>query len=447
MDWQKDYYSKFKSADEAVKVVKSGDTVVYGEFVMASMFLDKALAKRVNEFENVLLRSTTCPFPPAVVLADTKMEHVMYNDWHFSPASRKLSDVGLCRYIPMNYHEGPNTIERGLVGEIDVAMIMVAPPDEDGYLNLGTSSSITPMYLKHAKYVIAEINESVPRCYCDESSRVHVSRIDCFVQGPNRPLIEVPTAPATEVDSKIAELVVSLVEDRSCVQLGIGSMPNAVGSLIAQSDLKDLGVHTEMLCDAYVDMALAGRITNKYKTTDPGKMVYTFAMGTKKLYDFLDGNPECMIAPVNYTNDPFLVASNDKMVCLNNALEVDLYGQVASESSGIRQISGTGGQLDFIIAATHSKGGKGLICLSSTYTDKDGVMQSRIRPFIDPCTIVTVPRSYTQFVITEYGIADLRGKTTWERAEALINIAHPDFREQLIQDAEKQHIWAQSFKR
>ena len=202
-----------------------------------------------------------------------------------------------------------------------------------------------------------------------------------------------------------------------------------------------------MLCDAYVDMALAGRITNKYKTTDPGKMVYTFAMGTKKLYDFLDGNPECMIAPVNYTNDPFLVASNDKMVCLNNALEVDLYGQVASESSGIRQISGTGGQLDFIIAATHSKGGKGLICLSSTYTDKDGVMQSRIRPFIDPCTIVTVPRSYTQFVITEYGIADLRGKTTWERAEALINIAHPDFREQLIQDAEKQHIWAQSFKR
>lgn len=447
MNWQTDYYSKFKTADEAVKVVKSGDTVVYGEFVMCSMYLDKALAKRVNEFEHVLLRSTTCPFPPAVVTADPKMEHVMYNDWHFSPASRKLSDVKLCRYVPMNYHEGPETIRRGLVGDIDVAMLMVAPPDDEGYVNLGASSSITPTYIKCAKHIIAEVNEAVPRCFCDESSRVHVSQIDCFVQGPNRPLIEVPTAPETEADRRIAQLVVSLVGDRACVQLGIGSMPNAVGSLIAKSGLKDLGVHTEMLCDAYVDMAEAGCISNKYKTTDPGKIVYTFAMGTKRLYDFLDGNPDCMIAPVDYTNDPFIIASNDNMVCLNNALEVDLYGQVASESSGIRQISGTGGQLDFIIAAAHSKGGKGLICLSSTYTDKEGVLQSRIRPFIDPCTIVTVPRSYSQFVITEYGIADLRAKTTWERAEALISIAHPDFRDQLIADADRQRIWAGSNKR
>ena len=440
MNWKEEYESKFKSAGEAVSVVKDGDSVAYGEFVMASMLLDAAFAARVPQLHDIILRSTTCPFPPKAVLADPKLEHVMYNDWHFSPASRKLCDAGLCRYVPMNYHAGPETIRRGLIDRIDVAMLMVSPPDEEGYVSLGTSSSITPIYIRSARYIIAEVNESVPRTFCDEESRVHVSQIDCFVQGPNRPLIEVPTPPPNEVDEKIAELVVSLISDGACIQLGIGSMPNAVGGLIAQSGLKDLGVHTEMLCDAYVAMAEAGCITGKYKTTDPGKIVYTFAMGTKKLYDFLDGNPDCLLAPVDYTNDPYIISKNDNMVCLNNAIEVDLYGQVASETSGPRQISGTGGQLDFIQAAARSKGGKGLICLSSTYTERDGTVHSRILPHLGPCQIVTVPRSFNQFVITEYGIADLRAKTTWERAEALISVAHPDFREELIRQAEAQGL-------
>ena len=440
MSWKEDYQSRFKSAEEAVSVVKDGDSVAYGEFVMASMFLDGAFARRVPELKNIILRATTCPFPPKAVLADPKLEHVMYNDWHFSPASRKLCDAGLCRYVPMNYHAGPETIRRGLIDRIDVAMLMVSPPDDQGYVSLGTSSSITPTYIQNARYIIAEVNESVPRTFCDDATKVHVSQIDCFVQGPNRPLIEVPTPPPTPVDEKIAELVVSLVSDGACIQLGIGSMPNAVGELIAQSGLKDLGVHTEMLCDAYVAMAEAGCITGHYKTTDPGKIVYTFAMGTKKLYDFLDGNPDCLLAPVDYTNDPYIIAKNDNMVCLNNAIEVDLYGQVASETSGPRQISGTGGQLDFIQAAARSKGGKGLICLSSTYADHDGSIRSRILPHLGPCQIVTVPRSFNQFVITEYGIADLRAKTTWERAEALISVAHPDFREGLIHEAEAQGL-------
>lgn len=440
MSWKEDYQSRFKSAEEAVSVVKDGDSVAYGEFVMASMLLDGAFARRVPELKNIILRATTCPFPPKAVLADPKLEHVMYNDWHFSPASRKLCDAGLCRYVPMNYHAGPETIRRGLIDRIDVAMLMVSPPDDQGYVSLGTSSSITPTYIQNARYIIAEVNESVPRTFCDDATKVHVSQIDCFVQGPNRPLIEVPTPPPTPVDEKIAELVVSLVSDGACIQLGIGSMPNAVGELIAQSGLKDLGVHTEMLCDAYVAMAEAGCITGRYKTTDPGKIVYTFAMGTKKLYDFLDGNPDCLLAPVDYTNDPYIIAKNDNMVCLNNAIEVDLYGQVASETSGPRQISGTGGQLDFIQAAARSKGGKGLICLSSTYADHDGSIRSRILPHLGPCQIVTVPRSFNQFVITEYGIADLRAKTTWERAEALISVAHPDFREGLIHEAEAQGL-------
>ena len=446
MDWKTDYESKFKPVDEAVAVVKDGDQVAYSEFAMASMYLDAAFAKRVPGLHDIILRSTTCLFPPKAVLADPKMEHLMYKDWHFSPASRKLCDRGLCRYIPMNYHQGPKTILSGLVGRLNVLMIMVSPPDSEGYVSLGTSSSITPAYLRNTDYVIAEVNENVPRTFCDEESRVHVSRIDCFVKGPNYPMIEAPTPPPTEVDRKIAELVVSLVGDRACIQLGIGAMPNAVGELIAKAGLKDLGVHTEMLCDAYVSMAEAGCITGKYKTTDPGKIVYTFAMGTQKLYDFLDGNPDCLLAPVDYTNDPFLIARNDNMVCLNNAIEVDLYGQTASETSGIRQISGTGGQLDFLIAAAHSKNGKGLICLSSTFTDGNGEIHSRIQPSLSPCQIVTVPRSYSQFVITEYGIADLRAKTTWERAEALISIAHPDFRTELIHSAEQQGLRIRNIK-
>ena len=437
MNWRELYESRFKTAEEAVKVVKDGDHVAYGEFAMASMFLDAAFAKRVPELHNIILRATTCPFPPKAVLADPQMEHLMYNDWHYSAASRKLGDAGLCRYIPMNYHQGPRTIRSGLVKQIDVLMLMVTPPDEEGYVSLGASSSITPTYLEGPAYVIAEVNERVPRTFCDAASRVPVSRIDCFVQGPNAPLIEVPTPPITDVDRKIAELVVGLIGDRACIQLGIGSMPNAVGELIAQSDLRDLGVHTEMLCDAYVAMAEAGCITGKYKMTDPGKIVYTFALGTKKLYDFLDGNPDCLLAPVDYTNDPYIVAKNDSMVCLNNAIEVDLYGQVASETSGPRQISGTGGQLDFITAAAHSRNGIGLICLSSTYRDQEGKTQSRIRPFLGPGQIVTVPRSYCPVVITEFGAADLRAKTTWERAEELISIAHPDFREELIRQAEQ----------
>ena len=436
MNWKTSYESKFKPAEEAVRAVKDGDHVAYGEFAMASMYLDAAFAKRVPELHDIILRSTTCPFPPKAVLADPKMEHLMYNDWHFSPASRKLGDKGLCRYIPMNYHQGPETIRRGLVKQVDVLMIMVSPPDEEGYVSLGTSSSITPTYLEGAGFVIAEVNDSVPRTFCDAASKVHCSRIDCFVQGPNAPMIEAPTPPPTEVDQKIAGQVVGLIGNGACIQLGIGAMPNAVGELIARSGLRDLGVHTEMLCDAYVSMAEAGCITGRYKTTDPGKIVYTFAMGTRKLYDFLDGNPDCLLAPVDYTNDPYIIAKNDNMICLNNAIEVDLYGQVASETSGPRQISGTGGQLDFISAAARSRNGKGLICLSSTYTDHDGTLHSRIVPFLGPGQIVTVPRSYCPYVITEYGTADLRAKTTWERAEELISIAHPDFREELIRQAE-----------
>jgi acyl-CoA hydrolase len=258
--------------------------------------------------------------------------------------------------------------------------------------------------------------------------------------------VQLPEIPASEADYSIAKQVMSLIEDGSTIQLGIGGLPNIVGSMIANSDLKDLGVHTEMLADSYVDMYEAGRITGKKKSIDKEKMVYTFALGSKKLYDFLDNNPVASIFPVSYTNDPYVIGQNPKVVAINNAIEVDLFSQVASEASGARQISGTGGQLDFIMGAYRSEGGKGLICINSTFTKKDGTVGSRIVPTLSPGTIVTCPRSIVHYVVTEFGIAQLKSKSTWERAEALINIAHPDFREQLIQEANNLGIWRQSNK-
>jgi len=266
------------------------------------------------------------------------------------------------------------------------------------------------------------------------------------VEGDNKPMIQLPELPISDIDKKIAGIVLGEIEDGACLQLGIGAMPNAVGAMIAQSDLKDLGVHTEMLVDSFVDMYEAGRITGRRKQIDKCKMVYTFAMGTNKLYEFLDMNPVCAISPVSYTNDPFIIGQNDKVMAINNAIEVDLYGQVASESSGIRHISGTGGQFDFIFGSYYSREGKGLICLTSTFKDKEGQLQSRIKPILTPGAVVTVPRSVNFYVVTEYGIAMLKAKSTWQRAEALINIAHPDLRDELIKEAERMNIWVRSNK-
>jgi len=352
MDYSAEYRHKLTTADEAVKIVKSGDIVHYGEFVMNSAYLDAALAKRAHELYQVNIISTTCPFIPQTALADPKRAHFIFNDFHLSSASRKLHDKNLCNYIPLNYHEGPSYYQRGYI-EPDVALIKVAPMDKNGYFNFGTSVSFTPYMCDSARIVIAEINNSVPLCLGGNRESIHISEIDYIVEGDNQPMVESPEVPVSDIDKKIASIVMEEIEDGACLQLGIGAMPNAVGAMIAQSDLKDLGVHTEMLVDSFVDIYEAGRITGYRKQLDKRKLVYTFAMGTNKLYNFLDNNLSCAIYPVDYTNNPFVIGQNDKVVAINNAIEVDLYGQVASESSGIRQISGTGGQLDFIIGCSN----------------------------------------------------------------------------------------------
>ncbi|MDD3853895.1 MAG: acetyl-CoA hydrolase/transferase C-terminal domain-containing protein, partial [Syntrophomonadaceae bacterium] len=249
----------------------------------------------------------------------------------------------------------------------------------------------------------------------------------------------------SDVEVKIAEHIIERLYDGNCIQLGIGGTPNAVGKMVAASDLTDLGVHTEMYVDAYLEMFKAGKITGAHKNIDRYKQVYSFAMGSQELYDYLDDNPGLASYSVDYTNSPIVIAQIDNFVSINACIEIDLFGQVCAESVGTRHISGTGGQLDFVEGAYKSKGGQSFICLPSTIEIK-GQVTSRIKPILSPGAIVTDPRTATHMIVTEYGIANMKGRSTWERAEALINIAHPKFRDRLVRDAEKMNIWRQSNK-
>lgn len=445
MNLAAEYKEKLLTADEAAMLVKSGDWVQMGEFVMQPKDCDAALAKRKDELYDVKIRLTTMSWLPEVCKVDPERKHFIMNDWHFSGTSRQLMDMNLCSYIPLNYHEAGSLYEHLL--DVDVSFQPVTAMDKNGFFNFSTSNSMASYSTKKAKILVVEVNKSAPVCLGGMGESIHISDVDYIVESKTNPkLLNIPPAVPTEVDRKIADLVMEQMVDGACLQLGIGAMPNTVGALIAQSDLKDLGVHTEMLVDSFVDMYEAGKITGKRKTLDIGKMVYTFAMGTDKLYQFLDHNPVCASYPVHYCNDPYIIAQNDNVVAVNNALEVDLYGQVASEASAGRQISGTGGQLDFIFGAYHSKGGKPIIALSSTVKKSDGTLTSRITPALSPGTIVTVPRSIAAYIITEYGAFNMKGKSTWERAEGLISIAHPSFQDELIQAAEKAKIWLRSNK-
>lgn len=357
MDYQSEYKSKLVSPEEAVRVVKSGDWVHYGHFVMAPTFLDGYLAKRKDELKGVKVVAVTFPVLAQVAVCDPTREHFIFNDWHFSGGSRKLHDQGLCYYVPLLYHEGPALIDR--YHEPDVFITKVAPMDRNGYFNFSTSNSIHATTARKAKKVIVEVNENAPVCLGGNDEAIHISEVDYIVESDNKPMIQVPNPTPNEVDKAVASHVMELIEDGAVIQLGIGAMPNAVGMMIAQSDLKDLGGHTEMLVDAYVDMYESGVMTGRRKAFDRGRMVFTFAMGTNRLYEFLHQNRACASYQVDYTNNPYISSQHDKLISINNAIEVDLYGQVCSESSGIRHITGTGGQFDFIFAAFRSRGGKG----------------------------------------------------------------------------------------
>ncbi|ABO50310.1 acetyl-CoA hydrolase/transferase [Desulforamulus reducens MI-1] len=440
-----EYKRKLVSADEAVKVIKSGDWIDYGQFAGQVISLDKALAARKEELKDVKVRAMMrVSGMPEIIKADPEAESFSFMSWHCSGIDRKLCDQNLCHYLPMTFRELPVMYERDC--HVDVGMTQVSPMDEHGYFYFGLQNSATKRMLDKAKVVIVEVNKNQPKVFGGNEECIHISEVDYIVEHDS-PMPLIPSAPISELDKKIASYIVPLIEDGSTIQLGVGGMPNAVGNAIAQSDLKDLGIHTEMFVDAMVDMVEAGRVTGKKKNIDKGKIVFTFGLGSQKLYDFVHANPMIATYPVDYCNYPNYIAMNDKVIAINNIIEMDLFGQACSESAGPRHISGTGGQLDFGEGAYFSKDGKAFLCFSSTFTKKDGTLMSRIRPMLTEGAVVTTHRAVTNYVVTEYGIVNLKGRSTWEKAEALISVAHPDFRDQLIKEAQKMNIWRKSNKK
>ena len=446
MNVQELYQQKLTTAEEAVKIVKSGDWVDYGWCCNQPVALDKALAARKDELFDVKIHGGVTMWMPEVCKADDAGDHFTWNSWHCSGLDRKIIGKGMGYFGPMRYSELPRYYYDHITPP-DVAMFQVTPMDSHGYFNFGLSASHVRAVCEKAKVVIVEVNENMPRCLGGFDNTIHISEVDMVVEGRNDPMGIQPSGEADDVDKAVARLIVEQIPDGACLQLGIGGMPNTVGAMLCQSDLKDLGVHTEMYVDAYVDLAMAGKVTCARKNIDRGRQVYAFAAGTQKLYDYLDDNPACMAAPISYTNDVRTIAAIDNFVSINNAVDVDLYGQVNGETAGTRQISGSGGQQDFVLGAYLSHGGKSFICLSSTHQNKDGTVASRIRPTLQTGSVVTDTRVNTMYVVTEYGCVCLKGLSVWERAEKLISIAHPDFRDELIREAEKQHIWYRHNKR
>lgn len=444
MSFIEEYNQKRVSADEAVKIIRSGDWVDYGFCVTTVDALDKALAKRTDELTNINLRGAILPKIPAVFEREDAGEHFTWNSWHFSGVERKLASRGLAYYASISYSELPRYYE-----DIDtpsrVVMMQVAPMDKNGYFNFGPSASHLAAACKRAEFVIVEVNQNMPYCMGGKDAGVHISNVDLIVEGENPPIIALPSGmEASDTDKSIAKQIVELIPNRACLQLGIGTMPNTVGSIIAQSDLKDLGVHTEIYSDGFVDIANAGKITGAYKTLDPYVQTYVFAMGTQKVYDYLDRNPSMLSASASYVNDIRTIAAQENLISINNCVDIDLFGQISSESSGLKQITGAGGQLDFVLGSYLSKGGKSFICCSSTFTDRDGNIHSRIRPTLSSGSIVTATRACAQYIVTEHGIVNLKGLSAWQRAEALISIAAPSFRDELIQEANSLGIWKRS---
>ena len=426
LEWEKIYKSKVVSADEAISYIRSGDRVVVGHAAGEPSYLVNKLAENYETYENVEIVHL-------VSLSEGKLTkpemrgHFTFNGFFLSAGNREAVAQGYADYSPGFFHELPKLLGRDL--PVDVALVMVSKPDKHGFCSFGTSSDYTKPAADVATIVIAQVNEYMPRTF--GGNLIHVRDID-FIVEHDEPILELQPAKVGILEAKIGKYCSTLIKDGDCLQLGIGSIPESVLPFLY--DKKDLGLHSEMASDGIVDLMLAGVINNKRKKLEPGRSVFTFVMGTRRLYDFIDDNPEISMSPVDYVNDPTVVAKNDNVVSINSCLQVDLMGQVASESIGMYQFSGVGGQVDFVRGAAMSNGGRSIIAMLSTA--RKGTV-SRIVPFLDKGAAVTTSRNDVHYVITEYGIALLKGKTLKERAKALIKIAHPKFRPELKAEYER----------
>ena len=357
-DFWAEYKRKLRTPEEAVQVVKDGDWIDYTSSLGMPVLLDRALAARRDELKDVKIRGNLIPGPIEVAECDPDQEHFTYHSWHCSAYERKLCDEGKCYYIPMVFHNNAAYYEFFL--DVNVVMVSVAPMDKHGYFNFSVNTGVAGPICRDAGIVIVEVNEHMPKIRGGYDECIHISEVDFVVEGEHAPFEDAKPTPPRPVDRKIAEHLIPYIVNGATLQLGIGSIPNAVGECIAQSDIKDLGMHTELCSDAFFELYKAGKLTNKFKSIDRGKGVFGCAIGSNELYEWLDDNPGVAAYPLEYVNRPYVIEQIDNMVSINACVAVDLYGQVAAESTGKRQISGTGGQLDFLIGASVSKGGRPL---------------------------------------------------------------------------------------
>jgi len=421
MDWKKVYENKKQTADKAVKMIKSKDTVVLGHAMAESKELVRALSRNCERYENVEIIQMV---PLTGELAKPEYEgHFKYNSLFAGGTTRDAVQEGNADFTPVFFHEVPKLFKEKLI-DVKVALVMVTPPDEHGFCSFGVSVDYTRSAAEEADIVIAQVNKNMPRTL--GNSMIHINDIDAVVEFDEEiPELQPPVIGDTE--KKIGEFCASLIKDESVLQLGIGAIPDAVLTFLG--DKKNLALHTEMFSDGVIDLIENGVIDNSKKSYMPNLSVATFLMGTKRLYDFVDNNPSIYMASVDFVNNPAIICKNRRITSINSAIQVDLTGQVVAGTMGHRIFSGVGGQVDFVRGAAMAEEGVSIIAFPST-AGKGKV--SKIVPDITEGSMVTTTNHDVDYIVTEFGIAKMRGKTLKGRAEALVEIAHPDFREDLI---------------
>ncbi len=426
MTYREEYQKRLVTAEEAIRHITDGDSVVMSFGCGEPRAIVRALRENYMNYHDVRIINMLLLGETPWVDEEVK-GHFSYNSFFASATNRKAIASGDADFTTCYLSEAPMVLREYIKPRVTV--MSVTPPDEEGYVSLGTNCDYIETTLSHCQVKIAQVNKFVPHTY--GATRKHITDFDFFVEH-DEPLPEVPAPPLTDVERQIGKNCASLINDGDCIQLGIGGIPNAICEELKNK--KDLGLHSEMVGDGVVDLIESGVINNTKKTLNPGKTILGFAFGTKKLFDFLNGNRLVEMTPMDYVNNPVIIAQHDNMVSVNSCLQVDLMGQVVADTIGLSQFSGVGGQVDFVRGATMSKGGRSIIAMPST---AKGDTISKIVPKITDYSAVTTTRNDVNYIVTEYGIAQLKGKTMKERARALISIAHPNFREELCEEFRK----------
>ncbi len=434
--WQELYKQKLKSAEEAAKMVETGDLIVSPLSNGQPLSLINAVAKRIKDDEITDITYVSGVDVRWFDLYSPELKgKVLIDSGFVSPATRHGVGEGIFTYTPCRLGETVDMVTK--CRNCTVTALVVSPMDKHGYFSTGCNVDWGWETAKtgNPRIIAIEVNENMPRTY--GNNQLHVSEVHAIVEN-HIPLFELPDIPLTKEDEIIGQYIADMIEDGSCIQIGIGGMPNAIANFL--KDKKDLGIHSEMLTDTMVDLYNAGAVTCQKKNYMPYKWIGSFALGSKKLYDFLDDNPAVEMHSTKYVNDPYIIGKNDNMISVNATLEVDLTGQCASESISFKQYTGTGGQLDFVQGAWRSKGGKSFLTLYSTYTDKEGNLKSKIVPSSSNGIYTTVSRTDVQYIVTEYGVAYLKGQNLRTRVKELVRIAHPDFRDWLTFEARRMNF-------